>query len=176
MEVVRLGSLVLTGADGAQHRVGDYWEQRPVILVFLRHFGCLLCREHAAQLRDHYERIQALGADVIAIGTGDERYAEAFVADEAIPFPVLVDDDGAAAQAVSVRTIPFLQLLFDPRSWPGGVRARRAGFRIHRSGQRVTQLGATFVIGPGSTVRYAHIDRHSADHAPLDTVLGTLAA
>jgi hypothetical protein len=40
----------------------------------------------------------------------------------------------------------------------------------------VTQLGATFVVGPGSTVRYAHIDRHSEDHAPLDTVLGKLAA
>lgn len=125
-------------------------------------------------MREHYEQIQALGGEVVAIGTGDGRYARAFVADEAIPFPVLVDDDGAAAQAVSVRTIRFLQLLFDPRSWPGGLRARRAGFRIHRSGARVTQLGATFVIVPGSTVRYAHIDRHSADHAPLDTVLAHL--
>ena len=125
-------------------------------------------------MRERYQQIQALGAEVVAIGTGDERYADAFVADEAIPFPVLVDDDGAAAQAASLRTIPFLQLLFDPRSWPGGMRARRAGFRIHRSGRRVTQLGATFVIGPGPTVRYAHIDRHSADHAPLDSVLGNL--
>jgi peroxiredoxin len=174
MDVARLGALVLTGTDGARHRVGDLWDQRPVVLVFLRHFGCLLCREHAAQLREHYEQIQALGGEVVAVGTGDERYAKAFVADDAIPFPVLLDDDGAAAQAASVRTIPFLQLLFDPRSWPGGVRARRAGFRIHRSGQRVTQLGATFVIGPGPTVRYAHIDRHSADHAPLDAVLGSV--
>jgi peroxiredoxin len=125
-------------------------------------------------LREHYEQIQELGAEVVTIGTGDERYATAFVADEAIPFPVLVDDDGAAAQAASVRRIPFLQLLFDPRSWPGGIRARRAGFRIHRSGKRVTQLGATFVIGPGPEVRYEHVDRHSADHAPLDAVLSHL--
>ena len=39
MDVTRLGSLVLTGTDGAQHRVGNYWDQRPVLLVFLRHFG-----------------------------------------------------------------------------------------------------------------------------------------
>jgi hypothetical protein len=39
MDVARLGSLDLAGADGAPHRVGDYWDQRPVILVFLRHFG-----------------------------------------------------------------------------------------------------------------------------------------
>lgn len=127
-------------------------------------------------MREHYEQIQELGAEVVAIGTGDERYAKAFVADEAIPFPVLIDDDGTAAEAASVRDIPFLQLLFDPRSWPGAVRARRAGFRIHRSGRRVTQLGATFVIGPGPRVRYTHVDRHSADHAPLDTVIAHLGA
>lgn len=126
-------------------------------------------------MREHYQEIQGLGAEVVAVGTGDERYAQAFVADEEIPFPVLVDDDGAAAQAASVRTIPFLQLLFDPRSWPGAVRARRAGFRIRRSGTRVTQLGATFVVGPGPTVRYEHMDRHSADHAPLETVLARVA-
>ncbi len=174
MDVARLGSLVLSDADGVPRRVGDHWDQRPVVLVFLRHFGCLLCREHAAQLRDRHEEIRALGGEVLAIGTGDERYAKAFVADEGIPFAVLVDDGGAAAQAASVRSIPFLQLLFDPRSWPGGIRARRGGHRIHRSGERVTQLGATFVVGPGPTVRYAHVDRHSADHAPLDAVLAHL--
>lgn len=39
MDVTRLASLELAGADGASHRLGDYWDQRPVILVFLRHFG-----------------------------------------------------------------------------------------------------------------------------------------
>jgi len=26
-------------ADGDAHRLGAYWEDRPVVLVFLRHFG-----------------------------------------------------------------------------------------------------------------------------------------
>ena len=174
MDLGRLGSIVLPGADGAQHRLGDSWADRPVVLIFLRHFGCLLCREHAVHVRERYDQIQALGADVVAVGTGDERYAEAFVKQEDVPFPVLVDDDGAAARAAALRTIPFWQLLFDVRSWPGGLRARRAGFRTRRSGKRVTQLGATFVIGPGPRLRYEHIDRHSADHAPLETVLAQL--
>ncbi len=36
----------------------------------------------------------------------------------------------------------------------------------------MTQLGATFVIGPGEQVRYEHVDDHSADHAPLDAGAG----
>jgi peroxiredoxin len=122
-------------------------------------------------LREHYQDIKDAKAEVVAVGTGDERYAKAFVEEERVPFPVLVDDGAEAAEAASVTTIPFLQLLFDPRALRGSRRAYRGGFRIHRSGRRVTQLGATYVIGPGSTVRYEHIDEHSADHAPLADVL-----
>jgi hypothetical protein len=38
----------------------------------------------------------------------------------------------------------------------------------------VTQLGATFVVGPGTQVRYEHVDDHSADHAALEDVLAAL--
>jgi hypothetical protein len=39
MDLDRLEQTELVGADGGVHRVGDYWEARPVVLVFLRHFG-----------------------------------------------------------------------------------------------------------------------------------------
>ena len=110
---------------------------------------------------------------MVAIGTGDVRYAKAFVADEQIEFPVLVDDDAAAARAASVRKASIFSLA-GPRTWSGSRQARRDGFRVHRTGKRVTQLGATFVIGPGSRVRYEHVDAHSSEHAPLDQVLAAL--
>jgi peroxiredoxin len=126
-------------------------------------------------LRERYDEITARGGEVVAVGTGDTRYAAAFVADEDVPFPVLVDDGADAAQAASVkRARPWG--LFDPRSFPGARRARKAGHQIHKSGKRVTQLGATFVVGPGEQVRYEHVDAHTADHAPLDQVLAALPA
>jgi hypothetical protein len=39
MDLGRLEDMELPGADGGRHRLGDYWVERPVILVFLRHFG-----------------------------------------------------------------------------------------------------------------------------------------
>jgi len=125
-------------------------------------------------LRGSYDDIQRRGAEVVAVGTGSVRYAAAFVADEDVPFPVLVDDDARAAHAASVRRVGFVRLLTDARSRAGAKRARAGGHRIHKAGRRVTQLGATFVIGPGSEVRYEHLDDHSADHAPLDEVLASL--
>ena len=125
-------------------------------------------------MRSHHDEITAAGADVVAIGTGDERYARAFVEEEDVPFLVLVDDAGEAARAASVKKVNMATLLFDPRSVGGALQARRDGFRIKKSGKRVNQLGATFVVGPGSEVRYEHLDAHTADHAPIDEVLATL--
>ena len=39
MDTTALGSLSLPGVDGAVHRLGDLWRHRPIVLVFLRHFG-----------------------------------------------------------------------------------------------------------------------------------------
>jgi peroxiredoxin len=168
-----LSALQLADPDGASQRLGDYWADQPVVLVFLRHFGCLLCREHAVQLRGRYDEVKARGAEVVAVGTGNHRYAARFVSDEDVPFPVLVDDDAEAAAAASVRsTTPWG--LFNPRSFPGARQAHRAGHRVHKSGRRVTQLGATFVVGPGDQVLYEHVDAHTADHAPLDEVFAAL--
>ena len=127
-------------------------------------------------MRDEYQDLRAKGAEVVAIGTGDQRYAAAFSADEHIPFPVLVDDGAAAAHAAGVRRVGMLRLLTDRRSWAGTRRARAAGHSVHKAGRRVTQLGATFVIGPGNQLRYEHIDEHSADHAALEEVLAAAAA
>jgi len=125
-------------------------------------------------LRERYDDITGLHGEVVAVGTGNRGYAAAFVADEHVPFPVLVDDDGRAARAAGVQKVNFFKLLLNRRSWAGNRRAREAGHRIHRAGSRVTQLGATFVLGPGDQVRYEHLDEHSADHAPLDEVIGAL--
>jgi peroxiredoxin len=125
-------------------------------------------------LRGIYDEIERRGAEVVAIGTGNVRYAASFVADEDVPFPVLVDDDARAARAASVPRIGFFQLITDRRSRAGAKRARAGGHRIHKAGRRVTQLGATFVLGPGAQLRYEHIDEHSADHAPLAEVIAAL--
>lgn len=39
MDLPALSDLTLAGADGEEHRLGYYWADRPVVLVFLRHFG-----------------------------------------------------------------------------------------------------------------------------------------
>ena len=124
-------------------------------------------------MRDQNDDITNLGGRIVAVGTGNERYAAAFVADENIPYLVLVDDDAAAAQAASVRTLSWFRLLH-PRTWKATRQTSRRGFHTAKPGARVKQIGATFVIGKGGAVRYEHLDADSTDHAPLDAVMAAL--
>lgn len=39
MDLQGLGAVELEDPAGVAHRLGAYWEDRPVVLVFLRHFG-----------------------------------------------------------------------------------------------------------------------------------------
>jgi hypothetical protein len=34
-----LGEIELPDQDGARHRLRDYWEESPAVLVWLRHYG-----------------------------------------------------------------------------------------------------------------------------------------
>jgi peroxiredoxin len=124
-------------------------------------------------LRSIYSEITDRGADVVAVGTGDARYAQAFVAEEDVPFLVLLDEDGAAARFASVRKASLLSIA-GPAVWAGTLRAWKGGHRQHKPGKRVTQLGATFVLGPGGVIRYEHLESDPSDHAPLKDVLDAL--
>jgi len=35
----RLAGFELVDSSGATRRLGDYWQDRPIVLVFVRHFG-----------------------------------------------------------------------------------------------------------------------------------------
>jgi len=39
MDLAALSEVSLVDSGGVSHRLGDLWHDRPVVLVFLRHFG-----------------------------------------------------------------------------------------------------------------------------------------
>jgi len=125
-------------------------------------------------LRDEYPKVEAAGGEVVVVGTGNANLARAFTIDDRIPFPVLVDDDAAAARVAAIKRVRFHQL-FHPDSYAETIRAWQAGHRVGRPSKRTNQLGATFVIGPGNELRYEYRDAHTGDHAPTADVLAAIA-
>lgn len=90
-----------------------------------------------------------------------------------MPFEVLLDEDGSAAELVGTGTLGKLTLV-SPRQLVAGTRALAKGKRQHNAGRRPFQLGATLVIGPGDDLRYEDFEEFAGDHADLDDVLDHL--
>ena len=126
-------------------------------------------------MRDAYHAVREAGGEVVAVGTGNAHFGRAFRDDYGIPYPVLIDEHARAARAAAIGRMSFVGM-FHPASWPGTRRAWRAGHRIGASGKRVTQLGASFVVGPGPTLHFEHRNAHGADHPPLEALLAALRA
>ena len=108
-----------------------------------------------------------------AIGTGGRRYAKAFIEDEGVPFPVLLDEDGAAAEIVGTETIGMMSLV-KPGQIAAGFRSFTSGHRQQKTGRRPMQLGATIVMGPGDELLYADFEDFAGDHAEIDDVMAAL--
>jgi peroxiredoxin len=167
-----LEDLNLLDPEGQPVRLGDFWRDRPVLLVFIRHFGCLFCRDQVHELRGVLDRIRAAGTELVVVGNGRPWFAKAFRDSEGLDFPLVVDPDLVAYRAAGLRR-GLLDTL-GPRSLMHAVKAFSRGHRQGKVQGDPWQNGGAFLVQPDGKVTYRHISREAGDHAPLDAVLQAL--
>ena len=170
--------------DGTPVALHDYWATRPVILVFLRHYGCQFCREWLTILRSKYPDIVERGAAVIAVAQGDPLQAAHFVNQFRIPFPLLADPLRQAFQAYGLSAGSLAQTIGPRviRQMVGtGIQGYLPGVTEHvrimtgKDSASLRQLGGTFVVGQGGMLRYAQVGTPIYKHPPLDELWAALA-
>jgi peroxiredoxin len=168
-----LAGIELSDSNGSPVRLGSLWKSNPAVVVFLRHYGWIFCREHIAQLREHEADFRVKGAKLAAIGLGDLRYAAKFREEMGIKFPLLIDEGRSAYRAAGLKSANLLHLLRSDNARARN-RAQSGGFRQHKLGQNPFQLGGSFVFGPGNVDRYAHVSQTFGDNAPVEELLAAL--
>jgi peroxiredoxin len=166
--------LAFTNADGAEIHLSDFWESAPngIVLVFLRHFGCIFCRDHSTQLREHYAEFQDRGWQVVAIGQGTQARAAKFRADNDLPYPILGDRSLDSYRAYGL-THGGMGGLLQPKSWPAGVRSMLHGHRPGRpDGGDINQNPGTVLIDGSGRIHRARIGQHAGDFPSAREILG----
>ncbi len=135
----------------------------------------MFCREHVAQLREHQEELETLGARIVAIGLGDRNYARIFREDTGIQFPLLIDENREAYAVAELKSANIFRL-FSKETLEHRKRASAAGHKQHKLGQNILQLGGTFVFGPGNIDRYSKLSASTGENAPIADLLAVLRA
>lgn len=130
--------------------------REPVALVFLRHLGCLFCREHVAQLSDHPE------LNIVFVAMAGPGEANAFREDHHSPHRFVCDPQRALHARFGVGLARFGQVL-SPRVLVRTVGSLRYG--MARPTGDPLSLGATLVLNRAGEVVWSRHARDIADNA-----------
>jgi hypothetical protein len=124
-------------------------------------------------LHEYEQEFRDKGAALAAVGLGDSRYARAFREEAGITFPLLVDEQRKAYQAVELKSSNLFHLLRRDNARARAL-AKAAGHHQGKLGQNPFQLGGSFVFGPGDVDRFAHIGKTFGDNASPADLLAAL--
>lgn len=153
-------------------RMGHLWVDHTIVLSFVRHFGCMLCREQVGQLRAALPSIHRCGAELVIVGNGQPEHAVDFCRTHSVDTPVLVDPELRAYSAAGLKRGIWSSI--KPSTWRNTLRAYRSGARQGVTQGDPWQQGGVFVIRPGNVTAYRHVSREAGDHPPVDAVVAAI--
>lgn len=165
VDMKTLDKVLLYDEEGEVYRTGLFWEKRPAILIFLRHFGCIACRAHAKDVWRNKDKYEAKGAQLFFIGNGKPQMIKAFKEELKIKgAPIYTDPTLMAFKAAGLKR--GLLSAFGPSSVVDVARLMMAGERSAPSqeGQGDTlQLGGVLAIKPGPAITYHYVSESIGD-------------
>lgn len=156
--------------DRGQHiRLSALWTAGPLVLVFIRHLGCPLCRAHCLELRGDFAKFEAAGADLVVVAMGNVDEVAAFRRELELPFRMLADPQ---QESYRLYGLPrgSLSSVAGPRVWWRGL-VSILSFGAGRIIGDPLQLPGSFVIDGLGVIRQAHHAANSADWLPTEEIL-----
>ncbi|CAI5974066.1 unnamed protein product [Closterium sp. NIES-64] len=97
-------------------KIGSFWESQPVVIHFLRRFGCRICRGGAMDMSRAIPHLHNAGVRVVAIGL-DHLGMDEFIDGGYWKGELYIDDGKRAYRALQLKSISLwqvaYQLLFD---------------------------------------------------------------
>jgi peroxiredoxin len=154
---------ILPDNEGNPTALSALWRERPLLLLFWRHFGCSCGMDRAARLRQELPDYRAAGGDVVIVGQGEPERAARYRERQELDVPILTDLDRATYEAFGLLQGTTAQILFDApdeflRCEPEAGRGLAAS--RHGTDRALVddpwQLPGEFVIGTDGIIAYAH--------------------
>jgi len=74
-------------------RVGfeSLWQEKPILIFFMRNIGCGICRQTLLNLRDYDQAFKDAGWQIVVLMMGNVELVSRFRSMYNIPFPIYVD-------------------------------------------------------------------------------------
>ncbi len=73
-----LSKLSIQGENNEKHIFQSFWKDKPALIVFVRHFGCIGCTAQMDAISPRIEELNQLGVNLVVIGNGAPNFIEGF--------------------------------------------------------------------------------------------------
>jgi hypothetical protein len=163
----------VTGVRLTPGTLRDQLDDELILLVFLRHFGCIFCRELVGDLREAAEGDPDF-PNVLFFFQGSPTEGRAFLRRDWPEARAVADPGLEFYEHFGVRQASFLEAL-GPAVLKARGRARGKGYENGPRSGDIWRMPGLFAVRGGRIV-WSHRPRHAADHPDLTRLSTTLAA
>jgi len=147
----------------------DILTDKPAVIVLLRHFGWLFCKEQAVQLNSINQEIVDRNLQLIFVGSGTYHQAKYFQDDYKISAPVFSDANLVLYQALGAKKSIISSM--SPQVIVAGIRAFFKGYvQTKIQGDYLQQGGAALVMQNGD-IPFIKLSKFAGDHIRPEELL-----
>ena len=161
-----LASATVLSADGTVVPFCSLYTARRTVVVFVRHFGCIFCRERIAGLTDAIGNLRQIGVDAVVIGNGTPLMAADFAETLDLELPLFTDPSRRTYALAGMKRNFGLNL----NSVGHALRSMRGGHRQGAVAGDPWQQGGLIVVDPDGTVIEHHQDRDAGTYIDLNAL------
>ena len=173
--------LEFADTNGTLRRLGEFWSERPALVLFLRHFGCSCLAERWDKLQEELPAYVDAGASAVAICQGEPERTAEVARRRSYPFTVLCDPSRRAYEAYGLLEGTSAQVLHDFPWVPGDQLNGEKLVNSRRGTERALvdspwQLPGEFVISRRGKLVLTHRYQYCEDFPARTVLIGAINA
>lgn len=168
--VIAASGLTLESPNGSPILVETLWQERTVLLFFMRHIGCGLCRRELQKLSTHAAQFKEAGCDVAVVMMGDAQLAQGFKAIANVPFPVYGDPSQQVYQAFEFGITTWWNVA-GPHILARQLKLLVEGMPYQWGSGDLRRLGGLAIVAPTGKLVFQHVASPIYQYPKWDDVL-----
>lgn len=169
----------LPDTSGTLRSLSEFWKESPLLLLFLRHFGCSCLAERWEKLKTEIPEYRKAGAELVAIAQGEPERTAEVARRKGYPFTVLCDPPRKLYEEYGLLKGTPAQILHDFAWVPGDKETGMKMIGSRRGTERAVvdspwQLPGEFVVSSRGTLVLTHRYQYCEDFPPRTVIIGAI--
>ncbi len=162
-----LADATLLTISGDAVAFSSLYADRPTMLTFVRHYGCIFCRERVGSIESAEPLLRANDMGVAVIGNGTAPMARAFSEEVGINWPLFTDPGRRVFELAGMRRNFGLGLKSVSQAW----RSWRGGYRQGPVQGDPWQQGGILLIAPSGQILASQIDSGAGEYIDVEALI-----